>query len=183
MKTLLSFIMLASLAGGLIDVGNASAREVNLVRNGSFRTAEARGVASGWSLAGPGVVASLQPDLPRNGQVSQRIQSTGRSTVTFWQEVAVEPRSELYFHAWVKSDDRVFARVGRLRMAYTEQGRWQKLVGLIRTGNATRLKITFFLGGLTKQTNILWINDVVLRRTQRPTLPPRRTIAPATPPP
>ena len=163
---LLLVCALCSLPAEAADVGS------NVVQNGSFDVPGERGVAAGWSLSGPLVSASIE-DL--DGRVCQKIESTGKRALVFWQEVGVEPGTEYLFSAWVKSEDRVFARLGRRSLSYSEQDNWQKLIGLIRAGTRKKLKVEFFHGGLTQEPNALWISDVVLRRSERPPTPRRTT--------
>ncbi|MBM4081009.1 MAG: hypothetical protein FJ278_14990, partial [Planctomycetes bacterium] len=113
----------------------------DLIQNGAFAEAGERGLARGWSVSGPMTRASLESG--REGRACQKLETTGRSVFTLWQDVTVEPNATLYFTAWVKSGDRVVGRIGPLTMAYTEQGQWQQLVGLVRTGAAAKLKVEF----------------------------------------
>ena len=165
------FVLAVQTAPAALGAGGADA---NMVQNGSFQRPGPRGVASGWSMSGPFVSAELDRAAGVGGRVSQKIQTAGQRALTFRQDVSVERGIELYFSAWVKSDDRLVARIGRRSMSYTEQGRWQKLVGLVRTGNNTKLRVSFVLGGLTGQANTLWISDVSLRKIQRPSTPQRK---------
>ncbi|HWL51068.1 MAG TPA: hypothetical protein VNQ90_01435 [Chthoniobacteraceae bacterium] len=68
------------------------------------------------------------------------------SKATFSLPIAVEPGVEYLFRATVRSSDAVVARLGKLSMAYHDQGQWQRVAGLYRatddpTGATLRLDL------------------------------------------
>jgi hypothetical protein len=174
-----SVVAVALFLVGALPMVCSSAAEVattapNLVENGSFATRSAAGLAQGWSLSGAGV--SSVGTVPGEGDAqsaSQSIVSDGTSALLFSQDVAVEPGAEYFFSARVKSGDRIVAQVGTVRMAYTEFGQWQKLVGTIRTAKETTVRMGFTLGGFTGKPDTFLVQEVLLRRVEMPPLPPR----------
>jgi hypothetical protein len=156
----------------------------NLVADGSFEVAEPAGMADGWNVSGPLTEAGLDDGEPKHGKTCQSVRSPGKSVLTIWQDVPVEPATVYLFSVWVRSDDRVAVQIGQRRMAYNRQierpeGEWQKLAGLVRASANDKLQIKFLLGGLTHKPNILRIDDVRLQKADKPELP-RRTVYPNT---
>jgi len=154
----------------------ATQGQESLIHNGTFARPGPTGVAEGWQLAGPLLSAKLDTNATRNGWPTQRVRGSGR--LTLWQEVEVTPDTEFLFRAWVKSDDRIVVRLGRRTLSYSDQGRWQKLAGLVRTKTARRLRVEFLLGGLTQPPSTIWLNSASLNPVQRPATPRRSTFGP-----
>lgn len=152
----------------------------NLIQNGSFEIEKKDGRAQNWQFSGQMKSASLDAGEIIKGKFSQRTEGTAGGKYTVSQKVAVPPKTEMLFTAYVRSDDRVVAQAGRLAMSYHKQGQWQKISGLIRSGSANSVNITFRIGGLADKPVSTWIDNVVLQPIERPKLAPRKTFGKTT---
>ncbi|MFV1966558.1 MAG: hypothetical protein ACC628_14125 [Pirellulaceae bacterium] len=145
----------------------------NPIRNGSFESAGARGVAGGWAHSGPGH-AGLDSAVRCDGRVAQRFQGLTRKQTVLWQDVRVDPGTTWLFRAWVKSDGRVVAQVGKCHAAYHRQGEWQQLVALARPELDGSLQIRFLMASLTDDPATIWLDNASLMPVQRPEHAPSR---------
>lgn len=168
--TMMALLLLAVVSA---NDGSASEAPIAPFRNGSFETAGANGVAEGWACSGPG-----RPDLDaavrRDGRVSQRIQGLTQRQMALWQDVRVDPAATFLFRAWVKSDGRVVAQVGKCHAAYHRQGEWQQLVALARPDLDGSLRIRFLMRSLADEPAIAWLDNASLVPVQRPEYAPMR---------
>ncbi len=166
-------MVLALLAVVTANDGSVQEASSGPFRNGSFEIAGANGVAEGWARSGPGR-ADLDSAIRRDGRVSQRIQGLTKSQTALWQDVRVDPAATLLFRAWVKSDGRVVAQVGKCYAAYHRQGEWQQLVALARPELDGSLRIRFLMRSLTDEPAIVWLDNASLVPVQRSEYAPKR---------
>jgi hypothetical protein len=146
----------------------------NLVKDGSFEAAKANQPPASWTLSGSTRGIGIDNRDVVEGTISLRLQSTAGQGLQLSQEVDVEPETELLFTASVKSSDRVVATVRDVRMSYHQQGQWQTLVGLIRTGQNNKITIRFDLTGLSNKPPVAKFDAVSLRKLVRPAALERR---------
>ena len=142
-------------------------------RNGSFEIAGSDGVAEGWAASGPGH-ADLDSTIRRDGRFSQRFQGLTQRQTALWQDVHVDPEATFLFRAWVKSDGRVVAQVGKCQAAYHRQGEWQQVVALARPELDGSLRIRFLMRSLTDEPATVWLDNASLVPVQRPENAPQR---------
>jgi len=167
---MMAWVLLAVVSSSDGSVPEADAKPF---RNGSFETAGVGGVAEGWAHSGPGV-ADLDPVVRCDGRVSQRFQGLTRKQTALWQDVREAPAATLLFRAWVKSDGRVVAQVGKCQAAYHGQGEWQQLAALARPELDGSLRIRFLVRSLADEPATVWLDNVSLVPVQRPEHAPRR---------
>jgi hypothetical protein len=172
-SVLAAFVMLNGFS--IEGVQNEQDGSANLVLNGSLEKEEKNGFASGWAFSGQMKSAELDESDPVDGSFSQRMDGIAKGSYTMIQKVAVPASTEFLFTAYVKSEEKVVARIGRLSMSYHKQGEWQKISGLVHSGAATELTISFYVGGMIDKPVSTWIDHVVLRPVERPKLAPRKS--------
>lgn len=147
---------------------------VDRVFNGTFEQNGSAGIALGWTLSGPYLEASNSESAYNAPGRTQRIRLSG-GTATLSQSIVLEAGRDYLFSAWVKSGERVVARLGQLSLSYNAQGQWQQLGGLLAGGDSTSLNLTFSMGGLNSAPADIRIESVQLVPVDRPSLLPHPT--------
>lgn len=167
----------------------------NLVKNGLFQEWDAQGLPQNWSMNGAAIDVSLESAEPKRPGLNLRIEASGAARVgeldpvdgrsgeeppkarpaslILQQTLNLPPQCTFLLSLWVKSMERVTAHLGHLNMAYTRQGEWQQLIGIVRMRPDSNRTLRITLREMTAGKNILQVSDVQLRQMDRP-LPPAR---------
>jgi hypothetical protein len=150
------------------------AQQINLVRDGSFEVAKAGHLPPSWKATGAVTALGVDARDHTEGTISVTLKGRSGQATQLSQEVVVKPDSSYLFSADVRSEDRVVAQVSDVAMSYHQQGQWERLTGLIRTGNAKTITLTFNLTGLSDKPPMMKVDAVSLHLFQHPATLQRR---------
>ncbi len=133
-----------------------------------------QGVPEGWTLSGPVVGARVDPRGGRDGSACLHLRVRDAGAVVLAREVAAKPHEEYLLTLGVRSAGRVVVQANRLFMSYHEQGEWQKVSGLVRTGGDGKVVLSVRMSSLDGKAVDVRIQELSLRPVTRPSDVPVR---------
>jgi hypothetical protein len=144
----------------------------NLVRNTNLAKQNGNTLAN-WAVSGSRIATSYKPKGGPEGRGIREFTVPAGLRAEVSQEVAVSPNKTYFFRAPMQVIGKVHAIIGKRRMVYTGEGKWQTLADLVRTSKEKSLKIIFRLIAPKEGPGVFRMEEVVLRQTKMPALADR----------